>query len=77
VAVTDRGIAITTERLWDARPKEIVSYVPFDLPVTTQTTKTHCRVRFDQHQIWLRRNEFEIISAAVVQALTPGAINHV
>jgi hypothetical protein len=65
VAVADQGLLVTRESLWNASPKAVTERLPFDgLFVEIGSTKSHVRVQLGREQIWLRRNEHEILTAA-------------
>jgi hypothetical protein len=62
VAVADQGLIVTRESVWNAMPRSIVVLLPMDaLGAQIGATKSHVRLQLGAEQIWLRRNEYQIL----------------
>jgi hypothetical protein len=73
VGVADQGVIVTRESLWNASPTSIVVLLPLDvLSAQVDATKSHVRLQLGAEQIWLRRNEYEILVAAARPAFAYG-----
>ena len=71
VGVADQGIVVTHESFWNASPTSIVVFLPLDaLSVETASTRSHVRLRLGAEQVWLRRNEYDLLIAAKDSART-------
>ena len=65
IAITDHGVHVTHESVWNASPKSVSECMPFDgLFAEVGSTRSHVRVQLGSEQIWLRRTEHAILTTA-------------